>query len=1012
MITTNSSKARRRGAAVLVLAILCMIFAGRAGAQTTEEPLPDTTTPPTVESVSPAGGSDTALPGADVMATFSEPMDPATINTSTFILTKDGAEESVPAGVGYVETAGDKPEYRATLTPNSPLEEGATYTARISTDAADATGTPLAAAETWSFAVADVTDPTLTIESGPADGATFGRNMTQNWSFAVSDNSSGLAGVQCSVVTKGSAPSYGECSTGTSHTVTDRSGGTYELSIRARDNARNEAVLTRTFTIDATAPSVSLTKPATDGTEVRNTVDVAATASDDADRVEFLINGADRRAFTAGPYAATLDTSSLDPHPTAPHTVAVRATDAFGNEATVARSVVVDRQVNLTLGATPDLTRLVPFPLTFSTDDDVAPADRECRVYRTGTTQGAFVDCVSPFQPALNGDGSYTYEVRVTDDVGNTDTKTRGFTIDRTNPTLNLTGGPNGGSFGPNTRQAWTFASGDATSGPATIECAVAVRTAEGTPNFAYGPCEADGSHSVMNGPDDKTYQFSVQATDKADNQTVVTTAPIRIDATRPTADLTAPANGASFGSSMTVSAAAADDLTVQRVQFLIDGTVRREVTAAPYAADLNVQTLTEGQHTVSARAVDGVGNISTPSEVTVTVDRQISLALGSTPEHGSLTNAPRVPLTFATDSDVPAANQRCQIRLGGAVVRPFETCASPFDPDLTDDGTYTYDVQVRDEAGNPLTRSRTFTLDRTAPTLTVNGPEDNVVVGPDSSMTWALIEDDATTGVSRVECGVASAGIPPTLATCDVRDAPYTISNTQRADGEYAFRARVVDGAGNTTEVVRRFTVDRTPPVVEITSGPADGASTNGDSAAWRFSSTEPGAAFECRVYGENTTPAPFGACSGANQHAVDGLTPGKHVFEVRGVDALGNRLDGPSVRRALTVDVEAPRVLAFTPKNRAVNVSASANVVVNFSEGMEAASLDRTNFRLTRAGSAAPVVANLSLNPSVDKATLNPVRSLRRGTTYKVTVTAGARDLAGNALAVGRAWTFKVKG
>ncbi|HKH10786.1 MAG TPA: Ig-like domain-containing protein [Rubrobacter sp.] len=859
----------------------------------------------------------------------------------------------------------------------------------------------------------DRTQPNLAVSAGPA-GQTFGPNTTQRWTFSATDVTSEPATVECSVVAQNAAPSYGPCSTGTSHSVSNKPDGSYVFGLRATDGAGNTRELTRSFRIDAVAPTASLTAPGA-GAKVGASMEVAATASDAvsaAPRVEFLVDGAVRATANAAPYAATVNMAALAHG--SEHTVAVRATDDVGNRSVLSeRTVTVDLRTDVVLGDTPapdGFTRAPSAPLSFTTDADVA--ERECRATRSGSPAEAFAPCTSPFAPDLAQDGRYAYEVRVTDDVGNTDTKTRAFTIDRTNPTLSLTGGPDGGTFGPNTRQAWTFASGDATSGPATVECAVAVRTAEGTPNFAYGPCEAAGSHSVTNGPDDRTYLFSVRATDKADNQTVVTTAPIRIDATRPTVDLTAPANGASFGSSMRVSATAADDLNVQRVQFMVDGTVRREVTAAPYAADLNVQTLTEGRHTVSARAVDGVGNTSTLSEVVVIVDRQISLTLGSTPAHGSLTNAPRVPLAFATDSDVPAANQRCQIRLGGAVVRPFEVCASPFDPDLTDDGTYTYDVQVRDEAGNPLTRSRTFTLDRTAPTLTVNGPEDDVVVGPDSSMTWALIEDDATTGVSRVECGVARAGTRPTFAVCDVRNAPYTISNAQRADGDYAFTARAVDGVGNTTEVVRRFTVDRTPPVVEITSGPADGASTNGGSAAWSFSSTEPDATFECRVYGENTTPGPFGACSGADQHAVDGLAPGTHVFEVRGVDAFGNRLDGPSVRRTLTVDVEAPRVLAFTPKDRAVNVSASANVVVNFSEGMDAASLDRTNFRLTRAGSAAPVLAKLSLNPSADKATLNPVQPLRRGTTYKVTVAAGARDLAGNALGVGRAWTFKVKG
>ena len=47
------------------------------------------TTPPAVISTAPANGADNVAASSTVSATFSEAMDPATLNTSTFIL-KDG----------------------------------------------------------------------------------------------------------------------------------------------------------------------------------------------------------------------------------------------------------------------------------------------------------------------------------------------------------------------------------------------------------------------------------------------------------------------------------------------------------------------------------------------------------------------------------------------------------------------------------------------------------------------------------------------------------------------------------------------------------------------------------------------------------------------------------------------------------------------------------------------------------------------------------------------------------
>jgi len=108
------------------------------------------TTPPTVTSTSPAAGATAVSVFAPVSATFSEGMDPATINTSTFLL-RNAAGTTVPASMAY-----DAATLKATLTPTAPLTPSTTYTATIkggTTDprAKDLSGVALAADATWSF---------------------------------------------------------------------------------------------------------------------------------------------------------------------------------------------------------------------------------------------------------------------------------------------------------------------------------------------------------------------------------------------------------------------------------------------------------------------------------------------------------------------------------------------------------------------------------------------------------------------------------------------------------------------------------------------------------------------------------------------------------------------------------------------------------------------------------------------------------------------------------------------
>jgi hypothetical protein len=89
--------------------------------------------PPTVISTSPANNAINVSVNRRVTATFSKPMDPSTITTTTFTLAQGATP--VPGTVTYAAT-----EATATFTPTSPLAISTTYTAKITTGAKDTTG--------------------------------------------------------------------------------------------------------------------------------------------------------------------------------------------------------------------------------------------------------------------------------------------------------------------------------------------------------------------------------------------------------------------------------------------------------------------------------------------------------------------------------------------------------------------------------------------------------------------------------------------------------------------------------------------------------------------------------------------------------------------------------------------------------------------------------------------------------------------------------------------------------
>ncbi len=102
---------------------------------------PDTQ-PPTVTNVSPANGAIYVRPNAVMSVTFSEAMQEASINDSTF--TVDG----VTGTVNYADRV-------ATFTPDSNLHLNSVYTATISTGAKDAAGNALQSSYIWDFTTAE-----------------------------------------------------------------------------------------------------------------------------------------------------------------------------------------------------------------------------------------------------------------------------------------------------------------------------------------------------------------------------------------------------------------------------------------------------------------------------------------------------------------------------------------------------------------------------------------------------------------------------------------------------------------------------------------------------------------------------------------------------------------------------------------------------------------------------------------------------------------------------------------
>ncbi|HVD61166.1 MAG TPA: Ig-like domain-containing protein, partial [Gemmatimonadaceae bacterium] len=126
--------------------------------------IPDVTAP-TVTATNPLNGATAIARAATISATFSEPIDQATLTTTTFALKTSGGT-TISGAVTY-----NSATKTAVFTPSGPLPNATTFTATLTTGVKDVPGNRLASDFSFSFTTRDEVPPTVTSMS-PANGST------------------------------------------------------------------------------------------------------------------------------------------------------------------------------------------------------------------------------------------------------------------------------------------------------------------------------------------------------------------------------------------------------------------------------------------------------------------------------------------------------------------------------------------------------------------------------------------------------------------------------------------------------------------------------------------------------------------------------------------------------------------------------------------------------------------------------------------------------------------------
>ncbi|MCB1875956.1 MAG: carboxypeptidase regulatory-like domain-containing protein [Chromatiales bacterium] len=329
---------------------------------------------------------------------------------------------------------------------------------------------------------------------------------------------------------------------------------------------------------------------------------------------------------------------------------------------------------------------------------------------------------------------------------------------------------------------------------------------------------------------------LGAQAVDSAGQRSAVASVSVDVvgDTVAPTVGFVSPANGSGFieGTTVSVQAAANDNVAVDRVEFLVGGAVFASDTTAPYTASYplasNLADSGPTPLTIVARAVDRSGNSAQANlGITVLPDAPPSLGPVNVPASGTTRiEGTQIRFEYSASDDVAVA--AVELLVDGVSVSTRTSAPYGFDLTLPQQadvgGAISVTARALDTQGQSATSAAivvNITSDQ-PPTVTLTSPAAGIDVVEGSTLNLVANASDDI-GVAQVEFFIDGQSVG--VDTLPLFRATGRVASG--ADGDaVVIRAVATDTAGQTGEtqisLVRRD--DTTAPSGTV-DAPANGS-------------------------------------------------------------------------------------------------------------------------------------------------------------------------------------------
>ena len=799
----------------------------------------------------------------------------------------------------------------------------------------------------------------------------------------------------------------------------------------------NSASAGREYSVDATAPSVTINTIATDdilnATEAQSDLAISGTSTAEAGQTVIVsLNGKDYTTTVSANGSWTLNVPAADLAGLTDGSVTVTASvsDKAGNPASADHNLTVDvtvPAVTIHTVAGDDVINVAEHNQAqiISGSATGAAAGDKVTVTIGGQTYTTVLDAAGNWSvgvPAnvISGlsDGTVTVFVSVTDAAGNTGSGTHNVTVDTGLPSVSFNAISddnvlNAVEKGQDLRVSGTSANlGEGTVVAVTLNGKnyTATTAADGTWSLTIPAADLTGLGQA-------SYTLNATATNGVGNS-VSSSANLLVDTALPTVTINTVAgdnviNAAEVAAGQTLSgtvanAEAGNTVTVTIGGYSYTATVQNNLSWSVNVPSDVLTALGNGSLSVTATVTNGHGNTGT-GEREIAIDANLpGLRVDTVAGDDVLNTIEHAQnLIVSGSSDGLATGTALTVTVNGkdyaATVLADGTWRAAIpstDVSAWPEGTVKISVTGDSAAGNPIIISHDVTVDLATVAISINAlATDDVINAAEKGAD--LVLSGVTTNVEAGQTVTISLnGRIYTTTVDDSGNWTYTVPSADLAglkDGDASVQVSVTNVNGNSASAGREYSVDATAPSVTINTIATDdilnASEAQSDLAISGTSTAEAGQTVTVSLNGKDyTTTVSANGSWTLNVPAADlaGLTDGSVTVTASVSDKAGNPA---SADHNLTVDVTVPAVTIHTVAgDDVINVAEHNQAQIISGSATGAAAGDKVT--VTIGGQTYTTVLDAAGNWSVG-VPANVISGLSDGT---VTVFVSVTDAAGN--------------